>query len=250
MKTKSLLKALSALVLAYGLTACSATPEIEPHAQEPSWPTSEEEMAHTMTNQISDPWQGFNRRMYYFNHTVDENILLPLVSGYKAITPDPVEQGVSNFFSNLGEIPIFLNAALQLKPKPAFETLGRFAVNTTIGLAGLFDPATHMGLDKQNEDFGQTLGHYGVSPGPYLVLPFLGPSNLRDAFGGIVDMAAYNAAVNELGLKDSEELFMNFVKALDTRKNINFRYYASGSAFEYDTIKLLYTKYREIQIER
>ena len=188
--------------------------------------------------------------MYYFTAKADEYVLLPLVSGYKKVTPDFVERGVSNFFDNLGEVSTFVNAILQLKGAVALETLGRFTLNSTLGIAGLFDVATPIGLKQQDEDFGQTLGYWGVNPGPYLVLPFVGPSNLRDGVSSVIDLAIFDAAVQELGLTNDEELLLSFLNAIDTRAGLPFRYYASGSAFEYDKMKVLYMKYRELQIAR
>ena len=166
------------------------------------------------------------------------------------MTPDFIESGVSNFFSNLGEIPTFFNSLLQLKASVSTKTFGRFVVNSTIGIVGLFDVATEIGIKEQNEDFGQTLGYWGVEPGPYLVLPLLGPSSVRDSTGIFVDMFAYQAAIDELGLKDDEEMLLSLLRGVDARANLNFRYYASGSAFEYEKLKVLYMKYREILIAR
>jgi phospholipid-binding lipoprotein MlaA len=239
--------ALNTIIL---LSACSAVPELEDEAVEPRVELSKAFKQESSIEKYSDPWEGFNRRMYYFNAKADEHILLPVVSGYKAVTPDIVETGISNFFSNLGEIPVFINSLLQFKPAVAAETLGRFAVNSTIGIFGLFDVATPIGLDEQNEDFGQTLGAWGVGAGPYLVLPLLGPSSLRDATGAAIDMFAYQSAIDELGMKGNEELFLSLLSSIDTRANLPFRYYASGSAFEYERLKVLYMKYREIQIAR
>lgn len=241
---------ISALLLTVFLGACSSVPELEDDAEEPRVEIAENQKEHSANENISDPWEGFNRRMYYFNAKADEYVLLPLVDGYQYVTPDFVEDGVSNFFDNLGEIPTFLNSVLQAKLGVATKTLGRFVVNTTVGIAGLFDVATPLGIEEQNEDFGQTLGYWGVEPGPYLVLPLLGPSSVRDATGTFVDMAAFQMAIDELDMKEDEELFLSFLRTIDTRKNIGFRYYASGSAFEYERIKLLYTRYREIQIAR
>lgn len=232
------------------ISACSAVPELEDGAVEPRVELSKAFKEESSIEKYSDPWEGFNRRMYYLNAKADEYILLPVVSGYKAVTPDVVETGISNFFSNLGEIPVFINSLLQFKPAVAAETLGRFAVNSTIGVFGLFDVATPIGLDEQNEDFGQTLGTWGVGPGPYLVLPLLGPSSLRDATGVAIDMFAYQKAIDELGMKGNEELFLSLLSSIDARANLPFRYYASGSAFEYEHLKVLYMKYREIQIAR
>ncbi|PWK49961.1 MlaA family lipoprotein [Pleionea mediterranea] len=127
-----------------------------------------------------DPYESFNRKVYSFNRAIDKAVIKPVAEGYKAVTPDPVEAGVDNFFSNLGDIGNFVNNLLQFKVTGATSDLGRFLINSTLGLGGLFDPASAMGLEKHDEDFGQTLATWGVEPGPYLMLPFLGPSTLRD----------------------------------------------------------------------
>lgn len=136
-----------------------------------------------------DPWEGFNRSMYSFNTKLDNAVLKPAAKGYRAVTPDPVETGVTNFFANLEEIQVLVNNLLQFKPLAALSDTGRLAVNSTIGIAGLFDVATPLGLDKHEEDLGQTLGRWGMGAGPYLVLPFFGPSSPRDAFGLAGDYA-------------------------------------------------------------
>lgn len=131
---------------------------------------------------VVDPWEGFNRGVYAFNEFGDRYVLKPVAKGYRAITPDPVEISMNNVFSNLGELRNILNDALQWKWEQAANDTGRLLVNSTIGLVGLFDVAQRMGLDEsEGEDFGQTLAAWGVGQGPYLVLPFLGPSSLRDA---------------------------------------------------------------------
>ena len=134
-----------------------------------------------------DPWEGFNRAMYSFNETVDEILLKPLAKGYKAIVPVPVDRGITNFFSNLGDIGSAINNILQFKLSRAGSDLGRVAFNSTLGLLGFFDVATNMNLPRYGEDFGQTLGVWGSSPGPYIVLPLLGPSSGRDAVGLVFD---------------------------------------------------------------
>lgn len=237
-------------VFALMLSACSSKPVLEDDAIPPRVELPGDLAEHSEHYQVSDPFEGFNRRMYYFNAKADEYVVLPVVKGYKAVTPGFVETGISNFFNNLGEIPTFINSVLQLKIGVAAETLGRFAVNSTIGVAGLLDVATPVGLEEQNEDFGQTLGYWGVDSGAYLVLPLLGPSSVRDAIGAGVDMVAFSAAVNELGLKSEEEMLLDALRSIDARANLPFRYYGSGSAFEYEKVRLLYLKYREILIER
>ena len=138
------------------------------------------------TNQ--DPWEGFNRKVFVFNDTVDTYALKPIAKGYRAVTPDPVEDGISRMFANVGEIVNVVNDLLQGKFKQAGNDTGRFLVNTTIGLVGFFDVADDFGLPKnEGEDFGQTLGTWGVDKGPYLVIPLLGPSTMRDGPAKLVD---------------------------------------------------------------
>ncbi|MCO4785514.1 MlaA family lipoprotein [Marinomonas atlantica] len=139
-----------------------------------------------------DPWEGFNRSMFSFNETVDAYGLKPLAQGYDAITPNFMQKGVSNFFSNLGEVPNVFNNLLQGKWDETASSTFRFIINTTFGIFGLFDVATEMGLKHSEEDFGQTLGYWGVDTGPYLVLPFFGPSTVRDASGMVVDYSLYD----------------------------------------------------------
>lgn len=135
-----------------------------------------------------DPWEGFNRKVFVFNDTLDGWILKPIAKGYQFIAPDPVEVGVSNFFTNLGEVPSALNNVLQWKWKKVGNNTGRFLLNSTVGLAGLFDVAKYTGLKrKDSESFGQTLSHWGVGAGPYLVLPLMGPSTLTDTLSTPVD---------------------------------------------------------------
>ncbi len=137
-----------------------------------------------------DPWETMNRGIFRFNEGADRWVIEPIAKGVDFVMPDPVERAIRKFFVN-SMIPIhFLNGLLQFKPLAAFEDLARFVVNTTIGVAGFFDPASHFRLEEHQEDFGQTLGVWGVPPGPYLVLPLLGPSNPRDTVGLIADSAA------------------------------------------------------------
>lgn len=232
------------------LTACSAKPQLTENTEPPSIKIADDFKQYSLFEQYADPFEGFNRRMYYFNAKADEYVLLPIVKGYQAIAPAPVEKGVSNFFSNLGELPTLANALLQLKFGVAATSFGRFALNSTVGLAGLFDVASPIGLKPQNEDFGQTLGYWGVGSGPYLVLPLLGPSSVRDATGLAVDSLGHQALIKELDLTTEEELFLDGLRSINGRANVPFKYYQTGSAFEYDRVKLLYMKFRELQIKR
>jgi phospholipid-binding lipoprotein MlaA len=134
-----------------------------------------------------DPIEPINRGIYKFNDTVDRAVVKPVAQGYKAVVPGPVRTGVTNFFGNIDDVFTALNNALQFKFQKATSDLMRVAFNTTFGIAGIFDVATSFGLEKHDEDFGQTLGYWGVGDGPFLMLPFLGPSNVRDSVG----LAAY-----------------------------------------------------------
>ncbi len=134
-----------------------------------------------------DPYESYNRSMFAFNDTVDTYIMKPVAKGYQAITPDPVDKGITNFFSNLDDIFVIINDLLQLKLGRAVSDTSRFVVNSTVGLLGFIDVASDIGLPKHEEDFGQTMGYWGVGSGPYLVLPFFGPSNIRDTAGFVVD---------------------------------------------------------------
>lgn len=134
-----------------------------------------------------DPWEGWNRKVYAFNDVADRYALKPVAKGYRYITPDPVEIGISNVFANLFEIRTIANDLLQFKLLQAASDTGRFVINTTLGLVGIFDVATVIGLERHREDFGQTLGYWGVGSGPYLVLPLLGSNTVRDSFAMIPD---------------------------------------------------------------
>jgi phospholipid-binding lipoprotein MlaA len=134
-----------------------------------------------------DPYERFNRASYTFNDTLDRAVLKPTAKGYRAIAPQFVETGISNFFDNLDTPTTLVNDLLQGKFGAAAHDTGRLLLNTTIGIGGFFDPATAAGLDKNEEDFGQTLGKWGVASGPYLMVPFLGPSTVRDGLGEIPD---------------------------------------------------------------
>ncbi|WP_421831938.1 MlaA family lipoprotein [Limnobacter sp.] len=135
----------------------------------------------------SDPLEGFNRSVDGFNQVVDKAVVKPLAQGYDKVTPPEIKTVIGNFFSNLDDISVAVNNLLQGKPKAAGSDITRFALNTTIGIVGLADVATELGFQKNDEDFGQTLGVWGMGSGPYLVLPLLGPSTLRDAPARFVD---------------------------------------------------------------
>ncbi|KGF64666.1 VacJ family lipoprotein [Pseudomonas lutea] len=134
-----------------------------------------------------DPWEGVNRAIFRFNDTVDTYALKPIAQGYEFITPQFLEDGIHNMFKNVGEVTNFANDVLQAKPEAAGVDTARLIFNTTFGLLGFFDVGTKMGLQRNDEDFGQTLGHWGVNSGPFVMLPLLGPSTVRDAFAKYPD---------------------------------------------------------------
>ncbi|AKJ99694.1 hypothetical protein BK652_24230 [Pseudomonas brassicacearum] len=137
-----------------------------------------------------DPWESINRPIFTFNDTLDTYALKPLAQGYQYVTPQFLEDGIHNMFRNIGDVGNLANNVLQAKPVAAGVDTARLIFNTTFGLLGFFDVGTQMGLQRSDEDFGQTLGYWGVSSGPYVVLPLLGPSTLRDAPAKYVDSYA------------------------------------------------------------
>ena len=146
----------------------------------------------------NDPLERYNRSMYKFNDTLDKYMLKPVAKGYDAITPNPVQKAVSNFFSNLDDVLVIVNDMLQLKPGQMASDTGRVLINSSIGLFGLIDWASDIGLEKHNEDFGQTLGYWGVPAGPYFILPFLGPSTIRDTGGLVTDTYYFDPQYREI----------------------------------------------------
>jgi phospholipid-binding lipoprotein MlaA len=143
--------------------------------------------ATTGSGDPRDPWEGLNRKTFAFNDSLDRAVLKPIAQGYQKVTPAFAQEGVNNFYSNLEDIGTTLNNFLQGKVKAGANDAARFAVNTVFGVLGLWDVATPLGLEKHDEDFGQTLGWWGVPPGPYFVIPLLGPSTARDAPARAVD---------------------------------------------------------------
>jgi phospholipid-binding lipoprotein MlaA len=205
-----------------------------------------------------DPWEPMNRRIYNFNAIFDEYVFLPIVRAYEFVLPEFAQTGVSNFYNNLTEVTNLMNSLLQFKFVKAVNTFGRICINTTVGLGGLIDvAATVDGIQRENEDFGQTLGFYGLGPGPYLVLPILGPSNVRDTTGLVVDTVVYSLMMQELigltGMDSPEDDILNYslsaVYAIDQRHKESFRYFMTGSPFEYELVRKLVLLKREFLID-
>lgn len=199
---------------------------------------------------VYDPWESWNRYIYHFNYRFDQWVFLPVVDGYRRVTPRFVRSGVSNFFGNLGDFGSLFNSLLQLKGQRSMELTARLLFNNTFGVFGLWDPARRMGLPRQSEDFGQTLGHYGVGAGPYLVLPFLGPSNLRDAGGKLVDFGLeqsldlYNQATTS-----SRHPELTLLRGVDLRYTTPYRYGQLNSPFEYEKVRYIYQQGRQLVID-
>lgn len=165
-----------------------------------------------------DPWESYNRSIHGFNQTFDSIIGQPVAEAYQFITPDFVETGISNFFSNLNDIIVVFNDLLQFKFVQAVQDFGRIVYNTTFGLLGFIDVASHMDLPKHNEDFGQTLATWGVGDGAYFVLPLLGPSTVRDTTGLIVDSSIGDPLIN---IKDDETRWgLIVLRAVDKRASL------------------------------
>lgn len=171
------------LISVMAFAACLAAPAVASAQDAETAPEAAPAVAQ------GDPWEGMNRDLYAFHEGVDNAVIEPVARGYRAVTPGPVRSGVRNFLRNLRGPVILANDVLQGEIGRASTTAGRFAINTTIGIAGIFDPATSMGLERHDEDFGQTLAVWGVPSGPYIFVPLLGPSTVRDGAGRIVDVA-------------------------------------------------------------
>jgi len=191
-----------------------------------------------------DPFERVNRHIYKFNAQFDEAIFLPVADTYRRL-PSPIRTGVHNFFDNLSEPKSVVNFVLQLRPVFGLRSLGRFVINSTLGIGGLFDVAEHLKLKGYLTGFGATLSVWGMHPGPYLVIPILGPATLRDGVGMLADYAlAYGINIADL-YRGYQSWALGTVDAIDLRANTDFRYYATASPFEYETIRFLYV-HREL----
>jgi len=173
--------------------------------------------ASLTSQQENDPLELVNRGVYSFNEKADEYVLEPVAKGYQYITPQSVDNGISNFFSNLDDVVVVVNDLLQLKLNQALSDTVRLVVNSTVGILGFMEVASDMGYPKHHEDFGQTLGAYGLGTGPYVVLPFLGPSTARDAVGVFADV--YVDPIQQI--KDSDAMWGTIaLKAVDMRADL------------------------------
>lgn len=231
-----------------GLAAEAAAP------QSASATASESPMAASQddaSTQVSDPWEGVNRRLYAVHNVLDGVILEPIALGYRAIVPRPARSGVRNVLNNLNSPVVLANDVLQGSPKKAGVTIARFGINTTLGVAGLFDVADRMGLKRRNEDFGQTLGVWGAGEGPYLFIPLLGPTNVRDGFGRVVDFAFDPLNYATYDHDNTVNIARAALTAVDAREQLiePVRDINATSSDPYAATKRIYTKSRRSEIK-
>lgn len=193
-----------------------------------------------------DPFERVNRATFAFNDTVDRHVAKPVARGYRRFVPRVVRTGIGNFFTNL-EIPgVALNDLLQGKLRPTAHDVGRFVLNTTLGLGGIFDPASAAGLDRNDEDFGQTLGKWGLSVGPYLVLPVLGPSSVRDGIGNVADEYTDPSTYIE---DDALRWGLELPKQIDRRARLlDAEAVLEGAYDRYVLLRSAYLQRREYQV--
>jgi phospholipid-binding lipoprotein MlaA len=188
-----------------------------------------------------DPWGRLNRFTYRFNARFDEAVFLPVANGYRYV-PSPLRTGVHNFFGNLAELDSMVNYTLQGRLGRMVRSVGRFVINSTVGIGGLLEVAAKLNLPKAPTGFGTTLAKWGMHPGPYLVIPFYGPSTLREGIGLAADYGT-SYYINVANLYRGDQSWgLGVVNVVDQRANIDFRYYATGSPFEYETIRFLYVR--------
>lgn len=201
--------------------------------------------------QVSDPFEGLNRGLYSVHNVIDRFALKPLALGYRYVIPNPVRKGVRNVLHNVASPVILANDVLQGSPKKAGRTVARFGVNTTVGVLGIFDVASHWGIDKHDEDFGQTLGKWGVGEGPYIFIPILGPSNARDAVGRVADIFFDPLTYVSFDGDTEVKITRAVLTGLDTREQLiePIEDLEAQTADPYATMKRIYTANRRNDIK-
>lgn len=232
--------------LAQSSSAASSTAPVAAQPASAPAPTSDDAPQAT----VYDPLERANRGLFSVHKALDRAVARPVARGYKAVTPKPVRRGVRNVLNNLGEPLTFVNDVLQVKPSRAGQTAARFAMNSTVGVLGVFDVATKAGVPAHYEDFGQTLGRYGVPPGPYVFVPLLGPSNVRDIGGRVADVTLN--PVNHLEFENSGAVKtgMYVVNAVDARASGDeeLQRLEENATDEYATYRSLYNQNRRAAI--
>jgi phospholipid-binding lipoprotein MlaA len=193
-----------------------------------------------------DRFERANRSVYTFNKAIDHAILRPVARGYVKVTPQPLRRGISNFLANIDYPITIINDALQGKVHDSLSDVARFGINTVVGVGGLFDPATHWGFEKHDEDFGQTLGKWGVHPGPYLMLPIFGPSTVRDAPAKVVD---HFTSPKTYLLNTHEDLAVSVVGVVDKRAGLLDTDHLIDNAYDpYAFLRNAWLQRREYQV--
>jgi len=232
------IKKMQALAAEAAIAAASRAKTVEHAAADEAPPVTPADAPPMATY---DPWARVNRFTYRFNSRFDEALLLPVADGYRRL-PSPLRAGVHNFFDNLTEVASVINYTLQGRLGRGLRSIGRFVINSTLGIGGLFDVAGSMHLPYGPTGFGTTLAKWGMHPGPYLVIPFIGPSTLREGIGLAADYgAAYGVNVANL-YRGDQSWGLVVLNSVDQRAHSDFRYYATGSPFEYETIRFLYVR--------
>lgn len=238
-----------ALMVAGGLSAIAPSARAETTLETPIPLVAAPDAASDLAQTSYDPLEGFNRGTYAFSMGLDRAVFRPVTHGYMAVAPTPIRHRVSAFVYNLGEPSTFLNDVLQGKPKRAGRSSARFAINSTIGVLGLFDVASGMGIRSHDADFGQTFGRYGVKPGPYLYVPILGPSNFRDGVGRVFDFFTDPIGLAGQGWTSPFGITRLVAQTIDTRANADLAFRALDQAVDpYATARSAYGQHREALI--
>lgn len=245
MKTPSVRARTLALIAAGGLAVSAASAHAQNAAVEPPLVAAPAATGDSVDTAY-DPLQGFNRGSYGFSMGLDRAVLRPVAHGYMAVTPSPLRRRVSAVVYNLGEPSTTVNDILQGKPKRAGRSSARFLINSTVGVLGIWDVATGMGLKAHDADFGQTFGSYGVRPGPYLYVPVIGPSNFRDGVGRVLDFFTDPVGIVGGGYTTTFGATRLGVQTLDTRARADTAFRALDDATDpYVTARSAYGQYRE-----
>ena len=238
-----------AVIAAGGISAAASSAHARASVETPIPLVAAPDAASDMAQIEYDPLEGFNRGSYAFSMGLDRAVFRPVTHGYMAVTPTPVRHRVSAFVYNLGEPSTFLNDVLQGKPKRAGRTTARFAINSTVGVLGLFDVAAGMGIRSHDADFGQTFGRYGVKPGPYLYVPVLGPLNFRDGVGRVFDFFTDPIGLAGQGWTSPFGITRLVTQTIDTRANADLAFRALDQAVDpYATARSAYGQHREALI--
>lgn len=220
-----------AIFMAFSFVVCVALPA---HA---------EDIDDTDASLVADPLENLNRGVYKFNDVLDKVLLKPIAKTYQAVIPETARRGIRNVLNNLGEPLNLINSVIQLDKQNSFASFWRFTINSTLGIGGIFDVAKAGGLENRKEDFGQSLGIYGTGQGAYIMLPLLGPSNVRDAFGRVADvlMDPFSYVV-----ESDVAMAKSGIYGIDTREaNLNLVDHIQKTSLDpYATIKSLYTQKR------